>query len=552
MQQANAAAAETQALTWLADLSLREKVGQLFMSHVHGHTSMHVPPWAAQRNLADFGVQDARELISTYHLGGVIYYKWAVNLVNPHQIARLSNDIQRETPTELFIAIDQENGRVDRLGTAFTQFPGALALGATEDPQHAHAVGRVVGKELKRVGINQIYAPVCDVLADSNNAVIGTRSFGSDPARVGAFAAANTLGLQQYVSAVAKHFPGHGATDIDSHTSLPTIQRDHDWSRWDLPPFLDAIRVGVDAIMTAHISVPALDPRGRPATLSRRILTDILRSELNYSGLIITDALDMGAIDSADQSHVVEAFQAGADLLMRPSNLPNAYDAVLRAVESGEIGEDRLHESVLRILRVKARRRILGGAPVDLAGISEAVAVPEHTTIARTIGHASVTLIKDDAGLLPLHAGRYTRVRVIATCDSPAFLVAKRLADKLASAGHPSAPTDLHHLPSLDDVKRLTRNVEPTDLIIAMTERAWIGERFGQRELVSALAGLNVPIIHVSLAEPFDITHLSPDLGTALCAYSASLPSVDALADILTGHHSPRGTLPVSMTNDSS
>ncbi|MFI6743404.1 glycoside hydrolase family 3 protein [Nonomuraea sp. NPDC050451] len=544
-------AAENQALTWLAKLSLREKVGQLFMSHVHGHTSTNVSPWAAQRNLADFGVRDARELIATYHVGGVIYYRWAINLVDPLQIARLSNGIQCEAPTELFIAIDQENGRVDRLGTAFTQFPGAMALAATEDPQHARAVGRVVGKELKRVGINQIYAPVCDVLADVNNTVIGTRSFGTDPARVGAFAAANTEGLQQHVSAVAKHFPGHGATDIDSHTSLPTIQRDHDWSRRDLPPFLDIIHVGVDAIMTAHISVPALDRDARPATLSRRILTDLLRSELNYQGLIVTDALNMGAIDSADQSHVVEAFQAGADLLMRPSNFPRAYDAVLRAVESGEILEDRLHESVLRILRVKARRRILGGAPVDVAGVSDAVAVPEHKAIARTIGRESVTLIRDDAGLLPIPAGRYARVRVIATCDSPTFLVAKRLADKLTSAGHPSAPTDLHHLPSLDDVKRLTRDVEPTDLIVAMTERAWMEERFGQRELVSALASLNVPIIHVSLAEPFDITHLSPGLGAALCAYSASLPSVDALADILTGHDRPKGTLPVSMANDS-
>ena len=273
----------------LAGMTLRQKVGQLFTTRVYGFRAKDPAPGAKRSNRRYLGVDDAHELLERFPVGGVVYFDYTGNLQRPRQIARLSNGIQRAARAAgtvgVLISTDQEHGVVARVGPPATRFPGSMALGATRDPELAREAARVTGEELRALGIDQDLAPVADVNSDAGNPVIGLRAFGSRPALVAAMTRAQVLGFEEDagIAATVKHFPGHGDTDIDSHDRLPTIR--HSRSRWwalDAPPFEAAIEAGVDVIMTAHVAVPSLDPSRRPATLSRPILTGILRERMGY------------------------------------------------------------------------------------------------------------------------------------------------------------------------------------------------------------------------------------------------------------------------------
>lgn len=285
-------------------MTLREKVGQMFVPYVYGESAGTTAPADISANRTLYGVDNATQLIDKYRPGGIIYFSWSNNVNNPRQIAGLSNGIQRAAMGQpgmipMLISADQEQGVVVRVDEPATQFPGAMALGATRNTESARTAAVITGRELRAIGINQDFAPVADVNVNPKNPVIGVRSFGSDPSLVSGMVAAQVRGYQQdaNISATAKHFPGHGDTAVDSHYGLPVIT--HNRSKLesvDLPPFRAAIGSGVDAIMSAHIVVPALDDSGRPATLSRPILTGLLRNELGYDGLIVTDALTMEGV----------------------------------------------------------------------------------------------------------------------------------------------------------------------------------------------------------------------------------------------------------------
>ncbi len=285
-------------------MTLREKVGQMFVPYVYGESAGTTAPADVSANRTLYGVDNATQLIDKYRPGGIIYFSWSNNVNNPRQIAGLSNGIQRAAMGQpgmipMLISADQEQGVVVRVDEPATQFPGAMALGATRNTESARTAAAITGRELRAIGINQDFAPVADVNVNPKNPVIGVRSFGSDPSLVSGMVAAQVRGYQQdaNISATAKHFPGHGDTAVDSHYGLPVIT--HNRSKLesvDLPPFRAAIGSGVDAIMSAHIVVPALDDSGRPATLSRPILTGLLRNELGYDGLIVTDALTMEGV----------------------------------------------------------------------------------------------------------------------------------------------------------------------------------------------------------------------------------------------------------------
>ncbi|WP_440582032.1 glycoside hydrolase family 3 protein, partial [Streptomyces flavofungini] len=260
--------------TLIAKMSLEEKVGQLFVMHVYGHTATAPDQRDIDINRAELGVDDAAGLIARYHLGGVIYFGWAHNTRDPHQIAALSRGIQRAAAEALpsgipvLISVDQEHGAVARVGAPATLLPGAMALGASGSPEHAREAARIAGTELRALGIRQNHAPDADVNVDPANPVIGVRSFGSDPDAVAALVTAQIEGYRSGgVTTAAKHFPGHGDTMDDSHTELPHIHHTREeWDTYDAPPFRAAIAAGVDSVMTAHIVVPALDPSGDPAT----------------------------------------------------------------------------------------------------------------------------------------------------------------------------------------------------------------------------------------------------------------------------------------------
>ncbi|MDR7301720.1 TIGR03618 family F420-dependent PPOX class oxidoreductase [Haloactinomyces albus] len=374
-------------------MSLLDKVGQLFVTYACGHTAETAHP----RNRDEFGVDTPAEVIQRYRLGGLVHLSWTDSLYEPKQIAELSNGLQSAATTSgsgipLLISTDQEQGSVTRIGPPATQLPGSMALGAGNSTEDAELAAAITGRELRAMGVNQNFAPVGDVNADLLNPVIGTRSFSSDPMTAARMTRAQVRGYQDSapagstVSATVKHFPGHGDTRTDSHASLPIIDHSRSqWERFDAPPFREAIAEGADAIMTAHLVLPHLDDSGKPATLSPTVLTGMLRTELGFNGVIITDSLRMGAVrDLYPAAEIpVRALQAGADQLLMPRDLHEAVTGVLDAMRSGELSEKRIDASVERILAMKARRGVLEDPFVDVARVEHVVGAPWHEQQAR-------------------------------------------------------------------------------------------------------------------------------------------------------------------------
>ncbi|MEU7832297.1 MULTISPECIES: beta-N-acetylhexosaminidase [unclassified Nonomuraea] len=383
VQQSSSSAGQGSGLPGvLSKMSVQEKVGQLFMPVLYGTG----PGSVSGENQARYGAQTPAKVVAKYHLGGVILFP--ANIQGVGQVVDLTNGLQQASKdVPLLIGTDQENGLVSRMGALMTDFPGASVIGSTKDTANARAVARATGEELRAVGVNLDFAPVADVNIDPRNPVIGKRAFGDQPGEVAKMVAASVKGFNDAkVAATAKHFPGHGDTNIDSHTGLPVIKHTKEqWERIDAPPFKAAIAAGVDAVMSAHIVFPKLDPSRDPATLSKPILTGLLRNKLGFQGVISTDALNMDGVRKkySDAEIPVRAIQAGADLLLMPNNLPVAYNAVLAAVKSGKISQERLDQSVTRLLKLKQARGLLPKAPVaSAAQAAKVLRSTEHRKVA--------------------------------------------------------------------------------------------------------------------------------------------------------------------------
>ena len=370
----------------LRRMTVQEKVGQLFVSVAYGERA-DAPD---QRNRAEFGLDTAAELVGRYHLGGVVYFNWTSTLGSPQQVAELSNGLQRAARgsgagVPLLISTDQENGAIVRIGPPATLLPTAGDLGAAGSAEDARTAAEISGRELRAMGVNQDLAPVADVNLNPSNPVLGARTFSADPAVAATMTGAQVTGYQRSVAATVKHFPGHGATATDSHVALPVVDHDRaQWERLDAPPFRAAVAAGVDVIMIGHIAAPGLDPSGQPATLSPVIVDGLLRRELGYHGVVMTDSLRMqGVRDVASDERIpVLALAAGADLLLMPANLDVAYRSVLAAVRSGELTQARIDASVRRILELKWRRGMVDDPLVDLGELSSVVGSPENRELA--------------------------------------------------------------------------------------------------------------------------------------------------------------------------
>ncbi|WP_245789037.1 glycoside hydrolase family 3 protein [Streptosporangium canum] len=371
----------------LARMSVEDKVGQLFMPVLYGPAADTV----SGENQARFGVGTPAKAVAKYRPGGVILFPWADNVKNVRQVVALTNGLQKASPEiPLLVGADQENGRVSRMAPLVTPMPGASVIGSTGDPALARRAAKVTGTELRALGINLDFAPVADVNINPRNPVIGPRAYGSDPKKVAPMVAAAVQGFHDAgIASTAKHFPGHGDTNVDSHSGLPVIQHSlSQWNKLDAPPFAAAIGKDIDAIMSAHVVMPKLDPSGDPATLSKPILTGLLREKLGFDGVVSTDALDMAGVRKkyGDGQVAVRAIQAGADLLLMPPDFPKAYGAVLAAVKSGKISTARLDQSVRRLLKLKAARGLLDRAPVaDPAEAERVLRSAEHRKVAQLI-----------------------------------------------------------------------------------------------------------------------------------------------------------------------
>jgi len=538
----------------LAHMSLEQKVGQLFVTNVYGSQAAAVTDVEKAANQKAYGVDTPVQVVQKYHLGGVIYFAWTNSVQNPPQIAALSNDLQDAALSSgagvpLLVAVDQEQGLVTRIGPPATQFPGNMALGAGRSPDDTRTAARITGEELLAMGINQDFAPDADVNVNPANPVIGVRSFSSDPQLAASLTSAAVAGYQDdaAVAATAKHFPGHGDTAVDSHLGIPLITHTAEqWRQLDAPPFEAAIAAGVDSIMTAHIVVPSLDPSGDPATLSKPIVTGVLREQLGFTGVVYTDALTMQGVRAAysDAEIPVRALEAGVDVLLMPfeGSMDQAYRGVLDAVRSGRLTERRIDQSVRRILALKNKRGIVARPAVDPAALAGVVGTAEHVAAAQAITDRTTTVVTND-GTLPVGPVG-TKILVV----GPDAVTTGALAAALTARGAVVTTTVTGTSPGVTVRAAAVAAAAQHDLVIALTINMHSATEpaANVRSLVAELGATGTPLVAAALRNPYDVAY-GAGVESWLATYSTKPVAIESLARTLTGEVTPHGLLPVEV-----
>ena len=490
---------------------------------------------------------------------GVTLYRH-LNIDTPEQVRRLTDALQsaarRLGLPPMLIGADHETGQLHAMGDGATGFAGAMALGAVAEEGLAERVGAAIGAELRAMGVNLAYAPVCDLATNPSNAVVGIRSFGDDPDAVGRLAAATVRGLQSAgVAASIKHFPGHGDPSADSHHGLPVIERTADELRErELVPFQMAIDAGARVAMAGHLAVPALTGRRDvPATVAPEILRTLLRGDLGFGGVTVSDALDMGAFAGQEGSEMsaAGALDAGTDLLLcgpDPDAQARIEAALAMAVDGDRIDRRGAEGAVARVADL--RRWLTGhaAAPVELVGSAE------HRALAAELAARSITLVRDRAGMVPLRLAADARVLVVeprprdlTPADTTSWLAAGGLAAAIR-ARHPA--TDgvvIEANLAADAIAALRERATRADLIVLGTVDASGDPSVGA--LARALAVAGPPVAAVALRGPWD-AEAYPRIGTVLATYGIQAPSLTALAAALVGDAPISGRLPVQVATE--
>jgi beta-N-acetylhexosaminidase len=525
------AASRVEAL--LARLSTAEKVGQLLLFGFDGTDT------AA-----------ASALIEQDRVGGIVLV--GRNVSSPRQLAELNRRLQERAAAQgagvpLLLSIDQEGGEVVRIQSGATVFPSQMALGATQSRDLAYAAGRASGAELRALGVNMVLAPVLDVNDNPDNPVIGLRSYGERPELVAALGDAYLRGVQeQGVLAVAKHFPGHGSTGVDSHLELPVVAHGRaEVDRRELPPFRSALGARVGAVMTGHLLFPGLDPE-YPATVSPAIIDGLLRRELGFEGLVMTDDLEMAGITGryGTSGAAVRAIKAGADQVMvvwtRDRQVATRR-ALLDAVERGEITEGRLDASVRRILLAKERAGLFGPPPaLDPAVVGAAA----HRGLAEQIARSAITVVRAGAGALPARASG-ARVFVVAPTRLPAAGSGTALGEAVRARGAQvqELVVDLDSESSkANALARAPALAAGADLVLVAT---WDSGPW-QTSLVRAVGRAGRPYIVLGFGTPYELAGF-PEVPTYLAVYGRTPDQVTAAAAVVFGEVRAGGRLPVSI-----
>jgi len=535
----------------LASLSLSDRVGQMVMVWVLGDYTSN----------GDSTFAEVRRWIEKDHIGGV-----SMSLGTPIEVAAKINAMQRLSRVPLIASADLEPGLGRLEGGVFshylldagsaTVFPSNMAIAATGRDEDAHDVARAIGEEARAVGIQIDFAPVVDVNNNPNNPVINTRSFGEDPAHVARLATQFVRGLEESGTvATAKHFPGHGDTDVDSHVGLPIVAAT--MPRLDsveLVPFRAAIRAGAGLVMTAHIALPAVaGDSTTPATLSPGIITGLLRDSLGFGGVTITDAMTMEGVGkgySTEQSSVL-AVQAGADILLKPSDPTRAIAAVVAAVERGEITRSRIDSAVRHVLALKARVGLYQGRVADLEALRDVVGSPAHRALAADVAQRAVTLLRDRDAVIPTRSGRALIVQYAPETE----LKAGRVFGPTLSAGLPQSrvvkvsPTITR--PQLDSIGALGQGMDR--IIVATYVRRIEGEgRFALPQQIAtwidSLAKLTAgpKVIVAAFGNPYLIRQF-PNVESYLVTYGVSDDLERAAARALLGTAPIAGKAPISL-----
>ena len=525
----------------LANLTVRQKIAQM----------MHV--WAYGEFQGDESDRFRRveRLVREDQIGGFIFSRG-----NIYDQAILTNKLQQLSDIPLWISQDMEFGAAMRINGT-TRFAPAMAVAATRDPKLDYMKGYVTAMEAKAVGVHQIFAPVMDVNNNPANPVINTRSYSENPALVTQFGLEFIRGVKAagLVSTV-KHFPGHGDTATDSHIGLPVIA--HDWARLDsveLVPFRAAIGAGVESVMSAHISFPKLGSEpGLPGTLDPNILTGILRDSLGFDGLITTDALEMEGISEhySPGDALIRAILAGADMLLIPPDVASSLDAAVLAVERGQISIERIDASVRRILDWKKRMGLFERRTVDIDALSSLIAKPEYQRAADEVAKRSITVIRNQGGILPIRPERYRRITAVSMADDRTGSTGSGFATALRGYHNDVRFWYYDQRSKAEDLDAIVTAAGNSDLILVgsfvflQTSSGKISLTDAQSRFLKRLKATGKPIVLISFGNPYIVIDL-PDADAHLLAWANTQSQIDAATNAMFGATTIDGKLPISI-----
>ncbi len=515
-------------------LSLREKAGQMFMIGFHGK---ELPG-------------EVRSFINEANIGFVVIF--ARNVKSPSQVVELTNDIHSLGKVPPMIFADQEGGLVCQFGELAATFTSPMGLAATGQPSMAKIAGAGIARDMALLGVDGVIAPVVDVNRKPSNPIIGVRAFSDEPGTVIRFARRFLDGVKKTgIAPVLKHYPGHGGTSLDSHLALPSVDESEEFFRGiDLRPFSSLGREA-DFMMSAHVVFPAVDPSGLPATFSRRIMGKLLREEISFEGVMITDCLEMRAVreNFSPEEMVKFAIEAGADVLLASHSLEfqrELYNILLNLVKEGKIAEERINLSVARILRAKEKYGLLSRRVKDPLEAEENLR--QHREKEYEVCASSIALLRNRAGAIPVPQNR--RVGIIEWAKAPSTVPiseAKRKSYLQGRAGEYFEKAEVLILPLKEpDFGKIKDFVASHDeLLLAPYSRTPEAERL-QGEVISEILKMKEDAIVCSLANPYDIRWF-PEVKTYMAVFSFRDCSVKALFDVLTGRRKATGLLPVEI-----
>jgi beta-N-acetylhexosaminidase len=567
---------EKWAASTLRRMTMEEKVGQMIMV------------WAQVQflNVESPEYLRLRDEMRQYHVGGfgvtVATDFGALMKSQPLEAAQLTNTLQKDSKYPLLFAADFERGPSMRLNGT-TPFPAAMAFGAAGDPELARQFGRISAEETRAIGIQWNWFPVADVNSNPANPIINTRSFGEDPTVVSKMVAAYIDGAHSGgLLTTVKHFPGHGDTDTDSHIGLARVNANMDrLNAVELVPFRNAIAAGVDSVMVGHITVPAIEPDLKlPASISSRVITGLLKEQMGFRGLVVTDALEMGALMSVftgtdaeiSAAQAVQAVQAGDDMVIIPADLEGAYNGLLDAVKQGKISKERIDESVRKILRMKASVGLNHNRFVDLSAASQEIARPASIAAAQQISDRAITLVLDANKIVPL------KLSSIPSPQSSGVSNGERVVAILfAGAAHGSeggrafvhelrnrVPDAIVFYVDAENAGNISGEVlaavKGATTVIAIAEsvptarRTIQGHTGGSVSMETGPSQILADLIKDAAAKTVLVAFGNPYIGegipgiqTYLCTYSNTTASASSLAAALFGENSIHGRLPVGI-----
>lgn len=528
----------------MESLDLRRKIGQLMVFGFDGIEAS----------------KDIKELVREHHVGGIILF--SRNVSTPDKILSLTTDLQNEAKKSghkhpLLICIDQENGVVRRLSEGFTMFPGSMLLGATENPHYAYELGVATGKELKALGINWNLAPVVDVNNNPANPVISVRSYGETPSVVSEFGKAAMKGLQEGgVITALKHFPGHGDTSVDSHLTLPVIS--HSMERLEqveLKPFKECIENGADVVMASHIYFPTIEKRPNvPATLSRDVVTGLLREKLGFKGVVTTDCMEMNAIAGTigTAKGAVEAVKAGVDLIMISHSYDiqkEAIELIVKAVESGDLDEKVIDEAVERVIKLKQNYLSWNDIAEDFNKVivPDVVGCKEHHAKAIEIYRNGVTIVKNE-NIFPVSPN--DKVLVIYPKSSSILLVEDRkysnysLTEIVKEANPYVDSIILSNPASQSEIEEILKKAEDYQTIIVGTLTAKSDNP--EVEIIKKLVESSKKVIVIAMKNPYGLANY-PEAPAYIATFEFSYPALKMAVGAIFGLENVHGKLPVTI-----